>query len=87
MQCVGSHTLVSVLFVAVLIILFLLKLFHSYDILLRSNFESTIRNREVSTIGRVLKYYTNSPAFGTASSVHYLKVFAIGRRQLREVPL
>ena len=39
---------------------------------------SAIRNREVSTIGRVLKYYNNSPSIGTALSVRYLEVFIKG---------
>ena len=50
-----------------------------YDIVLGTNFESTIRNMEVSTFGRVLKYYINSPSIGTALSVCYLKVSPIGR--------
>ena len=58
-----------------------------YDILLGTNFVSAIRNREVSAIGRVLKYYINSLSIGTASSVHYLEVSTIGRCPLREVPL
>ena len=45
-----------------------------YDILLGTNFVSTIRNREVSTFGRVLKYCINSPSIGTASSVLYMEV-------------
>ena len=58
-----------------------------YDILLGTNFVSTIRNTEVSTFGRVLKYYINSPSIGTAWSVCYLEVSPIGRCLLREVPL
>ena len=58
-----------------------------YDILLRTNFVSTIRNREVSAIGRVLKYYINSPSIKTALSVHYMKVSTIRRCPLRAVPL
>ena len=50
-----------------------------YDILLGTNFVSTIRNREVPAIGRVLKYYINSPSIGTVSSVHYMEVSTIGR--------
>ena len=59
-----------------------------YDILLGTNFVSAIQNTEMSTIGRVLKYYINySPSIGTASSVHFLEVSAIGRCPLRKVPL
>ena len=58
-----------------------------YDILLGTNFVSSILNREVPANGRVLKYYINSPSIGTASSVHYLEVSPIGRCPLREVPL
>ena len=58
-----------------------------YDILLGTNFVSTIRNMEVSTFGRVLKYYINSPSIRTASSVSYLQVSPIERCPLREVPL
>ena len=58
-----------------------------YDILLGLNFVSAIQNREVSAIGRVLKYYINSHSIGTASSVHYLEVSATRRCPLREVPL
>ena len=58
-----------------------------YDILLGTNFVSTIWNMEVSTFGKVLKYYINSPAIGTTSSVRYLEVSTIGRCPLREVPL
>ena len=54
-----------------------------YDILLGPNFVSTIQNREVFAIGRVLKYYINSPSIGTASSVHYMGVSTIGRCPLR----
>ena len=58
-----------------------------YDILLGTNFVSAIRNREVSAIGRVLKYYINSPSVRTASSVHSMEVSTIGKCPLREVPL
>ena len=58
-----------------------------YDILLGTNFVSTIRNMEVSTFGRILKYYISSPAIGTTSSVRYLEVSTIGRCPLREVPM
>ena len=58
-----------------------------YDILLGMNFASTIRNREVSASAKVLKYYVNSPSLGTALSVRYWEVSAIGRCPLREVPL
>ena len=34
-----------------------------YDILLGPNFVSAIRNRGVSSIGRVLKYYINKEPF------------------------
>ena len=60
-----------------------------YDILLGTNFVSAIQNREVSTVGRVLKHYINSPSIWTASSVNYMEVSTctIGRCPLREVPL
>ena len=58
-----------------------------YDILLGTNFVSTIRNMEVSTFGRLLKYYINSPTIGTTWSVRCLEVSPIGRCPLREVPL
>ena len=58
-----------------------------YDIPLGPNFVSALRNREVSTIGRILKYYINSPSIETASSVHYREVSTIRRCPLREVPL
>ena len=45
-----------------------------HNVLLGTKFVSTIRNREVSAIGRVLKYYINSPSIGTALSVHYMEV-------------
>ena len=58
-----------------------------YDILLRTNFVSAIRNREVSAVGRVLKYYNNSPSIWTVSSVCDMEVSTIGRCPLRELPL
>ena len=58
-----------------------------YDILLGTNFVSTIQNKEVSAIGRVLKYYINRPSIGAALSVRYLEVSTTWRCPLREVPL
>ena len=55
-----------------------------YDILLGVNFVSAIWNREVPAFGRVLRYYINSPSMGTALSVCYLEVSAIGRCPLRD---